>query len=232
MTFMAENNANPETPAMEAQPVTPVETTTTSSTTPTASTTTTTTKKGNNKTLWIILGILAFLCLCCLVTFGLLYASGAAFMQNIFNNAPRINELDNTTTTGGTQDTDDTDTNSDEDYDFSDLFSADGNFAVAVEDVDLDEGNYVITLDVKNQGDTPTTFSSLLYLSLVDENGETYSQNFFYNIPQEERLDLELEGGQTFRGKIAFLVEGNPSSLTLQVRDSLFDENPTEFEIK
>jgi hypothetical protein len=138
--------------------------------------------------------------------------------------------LDNTTTTttGGTQDTD----NTDEDQDLGDLFSADGNFAVAVKDVERDGSNYVVTMDVKNQGTTPTTFSSLLYLELQDETGETYSQNFFYDIPQEERLDLELEAGQTFTGRIAFQVEGNPSSLTLLVRDSLFDENPTEFQIK
>jgi flagellar basal body-associated protein FliL len=231
MTFMAENNATPETPAMEAQPITPVES---STTTVTPESTTTTVKKNNNKVLWIILGILAFLVLCCLVTFGLLWASGAAFMQNLFGTAAKLSELDNTTTTtttGGTQDTDNTDTTN-EDTNFGDLFSADGNFAVAIKDVEKDGSNYVITMDVRNQGDTPTTFSSLLYLELQDETGESYSQNFFYDIPQEQRLDLELEAGQTFTGRIAFQVEGNPSSLTLLVRDSLFDENPTEFQIK
>jgi flagellar basal body-associated protein FliL len=229
MTFMEGTNVTPETPAMEAQPVTPVESSTTTVTP--ESTTTTTVKKNNNKVLWIILGIIAFLILCCLITFGLLWASGAAFMQNLFGTAAKLSELDNTTTTtttGGTQDTDTTD----EDTNFGDLFSADGNFAVAVKDVERDGSNYVVTMDVKNQGTTPTTFSSLLYLELQDETGETYSQNFFYDIPQEERLDLELEAGQTFTGRIAFQVEGNPSSLTLLVRDSLFDENPTEFQIK
>jgi hypothetical protein len=228
MTFMEGTNVTPETPAMEAQPVTPVESSTTT-VTPEA-TTTTTVKKNNNKVLWIILGIIAFLILCCLITFGLLWASGAAFMQNLFGTAAKLSELDNTTTTttGGTQDID----NTDEDQDLGDLFSADGNFAVAVKDVERDGSNYVVTMDVKNQGTTPTTFSSLLYLELQDETGETYSQNFFYDIPQEERLDLELEAGQTFTGRIAFQVEGNPSSLTLLVRDSLFDENPTEFQIK
>lgn len=205
-----------------------------------STTTTTTAKKGGNKALWIILGIIAFLILCCVGIFVILWATGASFVHNLFGTAARLDSLDTVfvpTDNDTDASTDDTDTstdtdNSDEDYNFGDLFGGEGNFAVAVDDVVTDGSNYVITMDVKNQGTSPTTFSSILYIDLVNEDGQSYSQNFFYDIPSEERLDLEIAAGETFTGRIAFLVDDNPSSLTLKVSDSLFDDTPTEFRIK
>lgn len=225
---MADDIAKTETPVEASVPVAAP-----------AQESTTTVKKGGNKALWIILGVIAFLILCCVGIFVILWATGASFVHNLFGTAARLDSLDtvfvptnndtDTSTDGTDSNTDDTDTS---DYDFGDLFGGEGNFAVAVQDVDTDGSNYVITMDVKNQGTSPTTFSSILYISLVDEDGNSYSQNFFYDIPSEERLDLEIAAGETFTGRIAFLVDDNPSSLTLQVSDSLFDDTPTEFRIK
>ncbi len=205
-------------------------------------TTTTTTKvekKGGNKALWIILAIVGLLVICCLGALAIWYFFFRTAADTITNFA---NEFPYTlTTTGGSDSTTGGNNNSTTGGNdnsttggLGDLFGglqAEGRFSVDVVSVEQDGNDAVITLDVRNNGSDSTTFSTILFLSLVDEDGNTLSQDFFYPIDEALRLDREIGAGETFRGKIAFYVEGNPSRLTLEVRDSLFDENPLKIEL-
>ena len=205
---------------------------------PSSSTTTTKVeKKGSNKMLWIILGIVALIIICCLVVVGIWYFfvnRAADTLNNLADNFPVTTTTGGNNNGGSTSDNGST-TGSDDSSSTGDStfggFLGDGRFDESIGDVQDDANDLIITMDVKNNGSDSTTFSTLLFLSLVDEDGNTMSQDFFYSIDEDQRLDREIAGGETFRGKIAFYIEGNPSNLTLEVRDSLFDDTPTRFEL-
>ncbi len=197
-----------------------------------AGTTTTTTKvekKGSNKMLWIILGIVALIIICCLVVVGIWYFfvnRAADTLNNLADNFPNT-----TTTTGGNNNNGSTGSNNNGSSTGDTNNNTGGRFGVNIVDVRQDANDLVITMDIKNNGSDSTTFSTLLFLSLVDEEGNTMSQNFFYSLDENERLDKVIEGGQTIRGRIAYYIDGNPSNLTLEVRDNLFDDSPLRFEL-
>lgn len=92
------------------------------------------------------------------------------------------------------------------------------------------ENVVVVELEVTNTSSTASTFSTLLYLSLMDANGKTYSQDYFS--PYSGELDQEIRAGQKLTGKVAFIVDGNPSTLNLEVSRGLFTDAKDIIKIK
>lgn len=117
----------------------------------------------------------------------------------------------------------------------NELEEATNNFTVKLvkssEEVnEYDENVVVLELEIKNTSSSKTTFSTLLYLTLVDGNGRTYSQDYFS--PYSGELDEDINPGETITGKISYVIEGNPSSLSLEVSRGLFTDQKDIIKVK
>lgn len=189
------------------------------------------TPQGNsNKTLFIVLGIIFAIIACCCAVFAIVWFSGASFLNNTANLIQEEwRESLNESTTGGLSG----DVNNDDTYyndSFEDFFAT--GLQAELKNVAYEGNNLVITLDVKNNSNTETTFSTILYLTLVDGSGRTYSQNLLYSVDSSQMLDKSVLPGQTITGKVAYIVNDNPANLTLEVKESIFSQNPKLIKIK
>lgn len=160
------------------------------------------------KTVLIVIGVLAVLAICCVVL--CIFTSFGTSLLATLGLRSSTNELNRAV----------------------DEVNKAFDFDVKLKDVVRSGDTYVLTLDITNKAAEEQTFSTLLNLTLVDGAGKDYVQDFFYEIPEGERLDKDIKAGQTISGKIAFTVETDPSSLKLLVRDSFLDTDEQEIRVK
>lgn len=88
----------------------------------------------------------------------------------------------------------------------------------------------ILDCSVKNIGNKPVIFSSMLMLKLIDKESYSQDQAIFANT--KGVLDGELSPNQTMRGEIAFEVETNQSYWEFIFKPDLTDLGQAIYSIK